>query len=200
MEEISMKKRLLTLALVLVLALSLLTACGGNDNNSTPSGNSGGNSTTTPPASNNGGTTSTPNNNDGDTIQSGELYDITDEQIIAYEVSLADFTQTAIDGDARTEMIAAIPAEMKKGIGKLQSANIQENPATGEGYLLGFTFIKASVEDYRKLCEYYKSLGGTITTELADKQLKIDYDWGELFDCAYAIVLKDTITVSFTTK
>jgi major membrane immunogen (membrane-anchored lipoprotein) len=44
--------------ITLVLALSLLTACGGKDNNSTPSGNSGGNngtppansSTTTPPA------------------------------------------------------------------------------------------------------------------------------------------------------
>jgi hypothetical protein len=42
MEEKTMKK-LITLALVLVLALSLLTACGGNNN---------GGSSTTPPADN----------------------------------------------------------------------------------------------------------------------------------------------------
>jgi hypothetical protein len=61
-------KKAITLALVLVLALSLLTACGGNDN--------GGGSTTTPPANNSttnppsstppasqGGNETTPSNN-----------------------------------------------------------------------------------------------------------------------------------------
>jgi hypothetical protein len=43
-------KKIISIALVLVLALSLLTACGGKDNNSTPSNNGGG-STTTPPTS-----------------------------------------------------------------------------------------------------------------------------------------------------
>ena len=44
-------KKLLALALVMVFALSLLTACGGGGgNSSTPSG--GNNSTSTPPASN----------------------------------------------------------------------------------------------------------------------------------------------------
>jgi hypothetical protein len=55
----------------------------------------------------------------------------------------------------------------------------------------------SGLDDYKTLTDYYKSLGGTITTELADKQLKIDYSWGELSDCAYAIVQKDTITVIF---
>jgi ABC-type glycerol-3-phosphate transport system substrate-binding protein len=68
-------KKIISIALVLVLALSLLTACGGKDNNSTPSGNSGGNNgggstttpsdTTIPPTSQNDGNDTTPSNNDG---------------------------------------------------------------------------------------------------------------------------------------
>jgi ABC-type glycerol-3-phosphate transport system substrate-binding protein len=55
-------KKLITLALALVLALSL-AACGGNSgNSSTPSGNNGGSSTTTPPASQGG------NNNGGSSV------------------------------------------------------------------------------------------------------------------------------------
>ena len=54
-------KKMLALALVMVLALSLLTACGGGGgNSSTPSG--GNNSTSTPPASNT--PSSTPPGND----------------------------------------------------------------------------------------------------------------------------------------
>jgi predicted small lipoprotein YifL len=56
-------KKAITLALVLVLALSLLTACGGKDNGggstTTPPANS---NTTTPPASQ-GGNDTTPSNN-----------------------------------------------------------------------------------------------------------------------------------------
>ena len=58
-------KKILAIALVAVLALSLLTACGGNDNgggnstnppnNSTPSGNGGNNSTPTPGGNDNSG-------------------------------------------------------------------------------------------------------------------------------------------------
>jgi predicted small lipoprotein YifL len=177
------------ITLSLVLVLSLLAACGGK-------GNSGG-STTTPPANSNTPSTSQGGN---DTTSNGELYAISDDQIIAYEVSLADFTQTVIEGDTRAEMIAAIPAEMKKGIGKLQSAGVQENNATGDGYILSFIFTEASVEDYRKLCEYYKSLGGTITAELPDKQLESDYSWGRLSDCTYEVLQGKTIGVSFTTK
>jgi hypothetical protein len=49
-------KKIFAIALVFVLALSLLTACGGTDNNSTPSSN-GGDSTTTPPTSQGGNNT-----------------------------------------------------------------------------------------------------------------------------------------------
>ncbi len=50
-------KKIVLLALALVLALSL-AACGGNDNSSTPSGNSGGN--TTNPSASQGGNDNTP--------------------------------------------------------------------------------------------------------------------------------------------
>ena len=57
-------KKILAIALVLVLALSFLTACGGDDTSgggNTPSGNS----STTPPTSQ-GGNDTTPSNNGGD--------------------------------------------------------------------------------------------------------------------------------------
>ena len=50
-------KKILAIALVMILALSLLTACGGNDN--------GGGISTNPPASNNGGNNNGGNNNGG---------------------------------------------------------------------------------------------------------------------------------------
>jgi hypothetical protein len=184
-------KKFLVLAIALVMVgLTVFTACNGKkDNNTTivPA------QTAQEPA-----VAQTGNNNAG-SGKSGELYEIRDEQIIAYKVSLEDFKQTVITGEQRTEMLAAIPAQMKKGIGKIYLTSVQENTATGEGYLLGLTFTECSKDDYKTLCEYYKSLGGTITTE-SDIQLNIGYDWGELSDCAYAIVQKDTITVSFSTK
>jgi hypothetical protein len=187
-------KKIIALALALVLALPL-ASCGGKDNNSTPSGNGGNRNT---PGTSQGGNDTTPGGNE--TTSNGELYAISDDQIIAYEVSLADFTQKKIEGEARAKMIAAIPAEMKKGIGKLQSADVQENTATGEGYIISFIFTEATVGDYRKLCEYYKSLGGTITAELPDKQLEIDYSWGKLSDCTFEVLQSKTIGISFTTK
>jgi predicted small secreted protein len=60
---ITMKKAI-TLALVLVLALSLLTACGGKDNTGT--GSTGGNNST--PGTSQGGNDTTPSNNGNNNV------------------------------------------------------------------------------------------------------------------------------------
>ena len=66
-------KKILAIALVMVLALSLLTACGGNSN--TPSG--GGNNTNPPSNSStpsgNGGDNSTPSGNNSGNTEAGKL-------------------------------------------------------------------------------------------------------------------------------
>ena len=62
-------KKILAIALVMVLALSLLTACGGNDN--------GGGNSTNPPASN-GGNDTTPSNNGGNNNGGGSPIDYPD--------------------------------------------------------------------------------------------------------------------------
>jgi predicted small secreted protein len=192
MEVFTMKKTI-TLALVFVLALSLLTACGGNSDN-------GGGSTTTPPANSSttppasqGGNDTTPSNNGGDTAKSGELFDITDDQIIALNSSLVQ-----VQGEERTTLLAKIPANIKKAIGTLVAGtcNIQPDRADGSGYLFNFNMTVSSSADYKTLTDYYKSLGGTISTE-TDTQLEIDYSWGELSDCTYGFLLSDTITVIF---
>jgi hypothetical protein len=53
----------------------------------------------------------TPSNN-SNTAKSGELLNITDDQIIAYKLN-NDGTQTTITGDERSVMIAAIPTVSK---------------------------------------------------------------------------------------
>jgi major membrane immunogen (membrane-anchored lipoprotein) len=172
------------------MALSLLTACGSKDNGNTPSGSTGGNST---PGTSQGG---------GDTAKSGELFDITDDKINTYKLN-NDGTQTAITGDERTTMLAAIPAEMKKGIGTLNTNSVQKD-LYGDGYLIGFTFRISSKDDYTKLTDYYKSLGGTVKKEGStdtEAYLEIDFDWGKLTQCLYGESgSSKTIAVSFETN
>jgi hypothetical protein len=93
-------------------------------------------------------------------------------------------------------MIAVIPAEIKKGIGKFYLGNIQENQARGVGYLVGLSFNSCSETDFKTLCEYYKSLGGTVTYD-SEYALNIDYDWGALSDC---VLIGEIIQVGFITK
>jgi len=68
-------KKVLTLGFVLILAFSMLTACGGNSGNSTPGG--GSENTPTPPASTppsgSENNTSAPANQDAEVIKASEL-------------------------------------------------------------------------------------------------------------------------------
>jgi hypothetical protein len=187
-------KKLITLALALALSLFLLTACGSNGNGN--SGSTGGNSST--PGTSQGGNDAAPSGTPGKS-QGGELFGITDEQINCYKIN-NDGTQSVITGEQRTKMLAAIPAEMKKGIGELSIGNVQENTITGAGYIAGLVFKVSSKEAYIKLTDYYKSLGGTVTkdTNIGEAlYLEIDFAWGKLSQCEYGDVTKE-ISVSFT--
>jgi hypothetical protein len=172
-----MKTKMFMLIALLLAVFTVFTACNGKK--TTPTANS-----------------STPGTSQGgnDTVKGGELYDITDYQIIALNTSFAH-----VQGEERTALLAKIPPNIKKAIGTLVAGtcNIQPDRADGSGYLFNFNMTVSGLDDYKTLTDYYKSLGGTITTELADKQLKIDYSWGKLSDCSYGVLLKDTITVIF---
>jgi hypothetical protein len=132
--------------------------------------------------------------------KTGELFAISDAQIGAYKIE--DGKQIRVTGEQRAEMLAAIPVEMKKGAGQLMPgiASIQKS-FSGTGYLAGFGFKVSGKADYIALKDYYKSLGGTVTSEGETKTgaawLTIDFAWGRLSDCQYR---GNTIHVSFSTK
>ena len=160
-------KKLLALALVMVLALSLLTACGGGGgNSSTPSG--GNNSTSTPPASNTPSTTPSGNdtpggNNNGTTNDS--LFDIPKDEVSGDEAAIAE-----------------IPDEMFKGVGKLSYCMVMSSGAL-EGYKYTLS-INLTTSDGKgeaaleTLIDYYKSIGATVeevNEALTKYNVKFDY-------------------------
>jgi hypothetical protein len=185
-ERLKMKtnKRILMTAIIQAKRLCLLavvigmTACGGKGNSNTPSCSG-------TPATSQGG---------NNTVKSSELFEITDNQIITLNASLAQ-----VQGEERTTLLAKIPANIKKAIGTLVAGtcNIQPDSVDGSEYLFNFNMTVSGLDDYKTLTDYYKSLGGTIKTEIANMQLKIDYSWGKLTDCAYGVLQDKTITVIF---
>jgi predicted small lipoprotein YifL len=166
-------KKIISIALVLVLALSLLTACGGKDNN-------GGNSTT-PPANSNTTTLpsstpdSTPSNNGGDSELVNEwpkaIYDsynvpaYTDGTIVCVDESpfRIPSAEAGIDGS----MVCIADASFSKVIeyiNALSSAGLCDNTSTFDA---DFKFFQKKESD-----------SGGITINLSDgKNLQIEW-WG----------------------
>jgi outer membrane lipoprotein-sorting protein len=101
MEDYLMKKAI-TLALILVLALSLLAACGSNDN--------GGSSTTTPPSS----STTTPPASQGETTAPSNNGDKAADSLIAWMMGGTfsyDFTMTTEGNGEKTESSGSMAME-----------------------------------------------------------------------------------------
>ena len=193
-------KRFILIALTLMLALSL-AACGGNEE--TPSG-----SDTTDPGTSQQEPSDTPDestpsgSNDPGTSQTGTLFDITEEQISCTNSEYA----LVEDNTEREAMIAAIPAEILKGVGELLPGlcGIEEQPGDEYSYIFKVGFKVSGQDDYTALADYYKSLGGTVTKDKTTEALNIanlemEFSWGKLYDCTYN-GNRNEIAVTFQVK
>jgi hypothetical protein len=119
-------KKTITLALVLVLALSLLTACGGDNNDgssTTPPANSG--TTTTPPADNTpsgGGDTTSGNNDSANTADlttvAGFLaaFGLTEDDLKCANFTRIDKTAYTIDEGPDYGKISEVGAYISKAL------------------------------------------------------------------------------------
>ena len=117
-------KKAITLALVLILALSLLTACGGGDNGGTDS-------STTPPANSNTPSTSqgadtTPSNTDGDTTEwpDDEVGNLVSKPSFDYNV------KRYLVGEGRKILTVEFPGATKEQIQSYLETIHQEVSAT----------------------------------------------------------------------
>ena len=182
-----------TLALALVFALA---ACGGGNDDPKPSGS-------TDP-----GTGQQQNPPDPDISEPddkgnqshGEIFDIADTAIRAYASDLT----TTLAGDEAAELIAKIPAEIKKGIGELGAGLCTIAPDySGDGsYTFGAAFIVPkdfAVDYYAKLTDYYKTLEGTVTDEavIGDNHFfEMEFSWGNLYQCEIGAYNEDHMAIN----
>lgn len=181
-------KRLFTLLLAIMMVISL-AACGET--------------TTTDPDNDNPGTSQNGENNNNES-KGAELFDIEDTAI---RVIASDYTSN-LTGDEAAAQRAKIPAEVKKGVGEIASGLCSMTPDYSSigTFKFGVTFLvpKGTVDEYWKvLTDYYKSLGGTVTTDFesssGSKFLNIDFSWGQMYQCETGTYneQQDKITVGF---
>ncbi len=194
-------KKILTLALALMMALSL-AACGG-DSGKTPAPGGTTDPGTTQQEQQTPDPGATPQQPSG-----GELYDIADSDI---PVATAIYPQEyATDEAERAAVLDKIPSEIKKGIGTLSQGFISAyaNKTVGlggDGISFGAQFAVAGTDEYDTLKEYYKSLDGEVTDESnvgKEQFFEMEFSWGALTDCHYREDAytdgTDIIEVSFT--
>ena len=182
-----MKKILaLMLAAMMVFALA---ACTNNDDNPSGSENNPG----TSQSDNQGGTE---NQGGEEIVVDVDLFDISDTDITAIKNG-----KTVMEGDEAAEVIAQIPAEIKKGVGELEADDCEvlaNKDFTLFDFKIGFRVPNASVKSYyNAITEYYKSLGGTVTKEEANgdwQDLGMTFDWGEMRGCNYTLSFYDPDT------
>ena len=189
---------LLTLALIFSLA-----ACGGGGDEKTPS-----NEDKTPSSSQQQEQNTpdpdpvedepeeTPDDGGEEIVVDVDLFDISDTDITAIKNG-----KTVMEGDEAAEVIAQIPAEIKKGVGELEADDCEvlaNKDFTLFDFKIGFRVPNASVKSYyNAITEYYKSLGGTVTKEEANgdwQDLGMTFDWGEMRGCNYTLSFYDPDT------
>jgi major membrane immunogen (membrane-anchored lipoprotein) len=164
-------KKAITLALVLILALSLLTACGSKDNGGT--GSTGGNNST--PSTSQGGNDTTPSNNGGDSELANEwpkaIYDsynvpaYTDGKIVCVDESPFRIPSAEAHADGSAARIAdASFSKAIEYINALSNAGLCDNTSAFDA---DFKFFQKK-----------ESGSGGITINLSDgKNLQIEW-WG----------------------
>ena len=180
-------KKLFALLLAVMMLFSL-AACGDNN--------------TTDPNKDNPGTSQSGENNNNES-KGAELIDIADTSI---RVIASDYMSN-LTGDEAAAQRAKIPAEVKKGVGEIASGLCSMTPDySGTGtFKFGLTFLvpKGTVdENWTVLTDYYKSLGGTVTSDTetsTTKLLNIDFSWGQMYQCETGTYNEeqDKITVGF---
>ena len=197
-------KKVLAIALALALVFSL-AACGGGNNDPKPSGS------TDPGTSQQTGQdtpdpgTDQPDDQGGEQ-SSGDIFDIADGDIRAYA---SDMVTTLTGGEA-AELIAKIPAEIKKGVGELGKdlCNIAPDLSGDGSYNFGASFLVpkgSEIDHYTKLTDYYKTLDGTVTDEtvMGDHYFfEMEFSWGTLWQCEIGAYNEDNmaIVVGFNIK
>ena len=195
-------KKILALLLTLALIFSL-AACGGGGDDKTPS-----NDDKTPSSSQQQEQNTpdpdpvedepeeTPDDGGEEIVVDVDLFDISDTDITAIKNG-----KTVMEGDEAAEVIAQIPAEIKKGVGELEADDCEvlaNKDFTLFDFKIGFRVPNASVKSYyNAITEYYKSLGGTVTKEEANgdwQDLGMTFDWGEMRGCNYTLSFYDPDT------
>ena len=178
-------KKILAILLAAMMLFSL-AACGDNN--------------TTDPDNDNPGVSQSGENNDDkggeEIVVDVDLFDISDTDITAIKNG-----KTVMEGDEAAEVIAQIPAEIKKGVGELEADDCEvlaNKDFTLFDFKIGFRVPNASVKSYyNAITEYYKSLGGTVTKEEANgdwQDLGMTFDWGEMRGCNYTLSFYDPDT------
>jgi len=191
-------------ALILALAMIFtLAACGGKDDekpaatSSKPAGSGQQQSVPAPdPDEGEDEPEQTPDDDGEEIVVDVELFDISDSDITAIKNG-----KTVMEGDEAAEVIAQIPAEIKKGVGELEADDCEvlaNRDFTLFDFKIGFRVPNASVKSYyNAITEYYKSLGGTVTKEEANgdwQDLGMTFDWGEMRGCNYTLSFYDPDT------
>ena len=195
-------KKLFALLLALMMVLSL-AACGGGGDDKTPSSedktpSSSQQQEDKPPEADpvEDEPEQTPDDGGEEIVVDVELFDIADTDITAIKNG-----KTVMEGDEAAEVIAQIPAEIKKGVGELEADDCEvlaNKDFTLFDFKIGFRVPNASVKSYyNAITEYYKSLGGTVTKEEANgdwQDLGMTFDWGEMRGCNYTLSFYDPDT------
>ena len=182
-------KKLFALLLAVMMVFSL-AACGNNDDNPSGSENNPGTSQSGDQGgTENQGGESTNNGGGDEVVVDVDLLDLADADIIAIKNG-----KTVLEGDEAAEVIAHIPAEIKKYVGELDADDckvLANKDYTLFDFKMKFRVPNASVKSYYDaVTEYYKSLGGTVTKEEANgdwHDLEMTFDWGELRGCNYTL-------------
>jgi len=195
-------KRLVALLLTMMMVLTL-AACGGKEEEKTPSNDDKAPSSSQQQEQNTPDLDpvevepeETPDDGGEEIVVDVDLFDISDTDITAIKNG-----KTVMEGDEAAEVIAQIPAEIKKGVGELETDDCEvlaNKDFTLFDFKIGFRVPNASVKSYyNAITEYYKSLGGTVTKEEANgdwQDLGMTFDWGEMRGCNYTLSFYDPDT------
>jgi len=149
-------KKLIVFALVMILAFSLMSGCGGNSSNSgnnMPSSTPGNSNNSTSPASDNGGdnNTSTPAKQDTRIIKASELITLEDAgRILGGNVTVNEKSDDEIDPLAFGRITTIYNSDAGSvpyyiSIGLYQNATLDENNTAHKHFL-----DKGGIADYQK--------------------------------------------------